>query len=106
VVDGSRCISYYTIELKGAMPVEVKGKLADWMFGCDVCQSVCPWNSHAERHTEPKFEPDERILKFTRKDWTDLTEEVFHEIFKGTPVKRTGYAGLKRNVEALRPIPD
>ena len=100
-VDGSRCISYFTIELKDAIPQEFKGKMDDWMFGCDVCQEVCPWNRFATPHTTPEFNPDDRLLNFTRRDWLEITEEVFRDIFRKSAVKRTGYEGLRRNVRFL-----
>lgn len=101
VVDGSRCISYFTIELKEAIPQEMKGKFDDWMFGCDVCQDVCPWNRFAKPHNEPKFEPISEILEFTKNDWMDITADVFNKIFKNSPIKRTRYNGLKRNIDYL-----
>ncbi|MFN8239047.1 MAG: tRNA epoxyqueuosine(34) reductase QueG [Chitinophagales bacterium] len=101
VVDGSKCISYLTIELKNAIPDEFKGKMEDWMFGCDICQSVCPWNRFSQPHHEPKFKPDTRLLNMTRRDWQEITEDLFKDIFKQSAVKRTGYDGLKRNVAFL-----
>ena len=100
VVDGSKCISYFTIELRGAIPEPVHQHLAPWVFGCDVCQEVCPWNRHATPHNEPQFAPHPELLGMKRRDWEEMTEEVFHEVFKGTAVKRTGYEGLMRNVQA------
>jgi epoxyqueuosine reductase len=100
VVDGSKCISYFTIELRGAIPEPVHEHLAPWVFGCDVCQEVCPWNRHATPHNEPQFAPHPELLGMKRRDWEEMTEEVFHEVFKGTAVKRTGYEGLMRNVQA------
>ena len=100
VVDGSKCISYYTIELRGAIPEPVAKQLGDWMFGCDICQEVCPWNRHATKHNEPAFDPHEGLLEMKRSDWLDLTEEVFKEVFKKSSVKRTGYEGLLRNIQA------
>jgi epoxyqueuosine reductase len=99
VVDGSKCISYFTIELKGAIPEPMAGKLGNWVFGCDICQEVCPWNRHSEKNTEPKFNPGEGLLEMKKSDWLDLTEEVFKNIFKDSPVKRTGFEGLKRNIK-------
>lgn len=98
VVDGSRCISYYTIELKEAIPGEVKGKFENWIFGCDICQDVCPWNSFARPHTTPEFNPNPQLAAFTKKDWEEITEELFQEIFRRSAVKRTKLEGLKRNV--------
>lgn len=100
-VDGSRCISYFTIELKDAIPQEFKGKMDDWMFGCDVCQEVCPWNRFSTPHTTPEFNPDDRLLNFTRHDWLEITEDVFRDLFRKSAVKRTGYEGLRRNVRFL-----
>ncbi len=102
-VDGSKCISYFTIELKDEiLPVEMKGKFENWMFGCDICQQVCPINSQAKQHTEPQFEPSLDLLKMNRKDWEALTEETFKNLFKGSPVKRTKYKGLQRNINFLK----
>lgn len=101
-VDGSKCISYLTIELKDELlPGDMKGKLGDWMFGCDVCQDVCPWNRFSKPTQISGFLPDERLLHFTRQDWTDLTEEIFRELFRHSAVKRTGFKGLKRNIDFL-----
>ncbi|MEJ6736607.1 MAG: tRNA epoxyqueuosine(34) reductase QueG [Flavobacteriales bacterium] len=102
VVDGSKCISYFTIELKDEiLPKEVTGKFNDWMFGCDICQDVCPWNRFSLVHNEPKFKPNEKLLNFSKSEWNEITEEVFQEIFKRSPVKRTKFAGLKRNINFL-----
>ncbi len=102
VVDGSKCISYFTIELKDEIfPREYKGKFDNWMFGCDVCQEVCPWNRFSKQHTEPDFFPHEDLLNLTKREWHELTEDVFEELFKGSAVKRTKYEGLKRNIGFL-----
>ncbi|MEL4308574.1 tRNA epoxyqueuosine(34) reductase QueG [Joostella sp. CR20] len=101
VVDGSKCISYFTIELKDQIPTGFSGKFDDWMFGCDVCQDVCPWNRFSKPHNEPLFNPHPELLAMTKKDWEEITQEVFSEIFKKSAVKRTKYAGLKRNIEFL-----
>jgi len=102
VVDGSKCISYLTIELKDALiPDEFKGKLDNWVFGCDVCQDVCPWNRFSKQHTEPRLNPLSGILELSQSDWKDLTQEIFTELFKISPIKRTKYAGLKRNIDFL-----
>lgn len=103
VVDGSKCISYFTIELKDQIPTEFKGKMDDWMFGCDVCQDVCPWNRFSKPHKEPLFDPDPQLLSMTKKDWEEITEDVFRKLFKKSPVKRTKYSGLQRNVKFLKP---
>ena len=102
VVDGSKCISYLTIELKDALiPEEFNGKLDNWMFGCDVCQDVCPWNRFSKQHTEPRLNPLSGILELSQSDWKDLTQEIFTELFKISPIKRTKYAGLMRNINSL-----
>ena len=99
VVDGSKCISYFTIELKEEIPAEVKGKFENWIFGCDICQDVCPWNRFAQPHHEPRFNPHPELEKMNNSDWLELTEEVFQNLFKKSAVKRTGFKGLKRNVQ-------
>ena len=101
VLDGSKCISYFTIELRDALPEPMAGRFENWMFGCDICQEVCPWNRHATPHNEPAFAPKPELLRMTRKDWMDLQEETFDALFKKSPVQRTGYAGLKRNIAFL-----
>ncbi|MES2277409.1 MAG: tRNA epoxyqueuosine(34) reductase QueG [Bacteroidota bacterium] len=102
VVDGSRCISYLTIELKNELPPEFKGKTDGWMFGCDICQDVCPWNKFSVIHNEPAFKPHADLLGISQKDWQDITEETFQKVFKGSAVKRTKYAGLKRNIDFIK----
>ncbi|MFD0989320.1 tRNA epoxyqueuosine(34) reductase QueG [Mariniflexile jejuense] len=102
VVDGSKCISYFTIELKENIPTEFKGKFDDWMFGCDVCQDVCPWNRFSKPHNEPLFNPHPELLSMTKKDWDEITEDVFKKVFKNSAVKRTKFSGLKRNIEFLK----
>ena len=102
VVDGSKCISYFTIELKENIPTEFKGKFEDWMFGCDICQDVCPWNRFSKPHNEPLFNPHPELLSMTKKDWHEITEDVFKKIFKDSAVKRTKFSGLKRNINFLR----
>ena len=106
VVDGSKCISYFTIELKNEIPDYAKGKMDDWMFGCDVCQDVCPWNRFSKPHNEPLFNPKPELLQYSKKEWKELTQEVFSEIFKKSPVKRTKFSGLKRNIDFLENIKD
>jgi epoxyqueuosine reductase len=98
VLDGSKCISYFTIELKDAIPTSYKAKFDDWMFGCDICQDVCPWNRFSKQHTEPKFTPNPKLLAMNRREWQEITEDVFNELFKKSAVKRTKYEGLKRNI--------
>lgn len=102
VVDGSKCISYFTIELKNELPVELKGSFDDWIFGCDVCQDVCPWNRFSKPHSEPLFNPHPELLSMTKKDWEDITENVFKKVFKNSAVKRTKFEGLSRNIEFLK----
>jgi epoxyqueuosine reductase len=101
VVDGSKCISYFTIELKNELPSDYAGKFDDWMFGCDVCQDVCPWNRFSKSHNEPLFNPDDRLMNYSKNEWQDLTQEVFQEIFRKSAVKRTKFEGLKRNINFL-----
>lgn len=98
VVDGSKCISYFTIELKEAIPTEFADNLDNWAFGCDVCQDVCPWNRFSKPHNEPRFAPREELLSLSKSDWLEMTDEVFNEITKRSPIKRTGLEGMKRNV--------
>jgi epoxyqueuosine reductase len=101
-VDASKCISYFTIELKEEIPQEMKGKFEDWIFGCDICQDVCPINSRAKVHKQPDFAPREGLLDMSKKDWKEITEEVFEKLFFATPVNRTKFKGLKRNIEFLK----
>ncbi|WP_097046487.1 tRNA epoxyqueuosine(34) reductase QueG [Flagellimonas pacifica] len=102
VVDGSKCISYFTIELKNEIPTEFQGKFDDWMFGCDVCQDVCPWNRFSKPHSQPLFNPHPELLSMDKKDWEEITEDVFRQIFKKSAVKRTKFAGLQRNIKFLK----
>lgn len=102
VVDGSKCISYFTIELKNEIPGSFAGQFDDWMFGCDVCQDVCPWNRFSKPHKEPLFQPRPELLEYSREQWEELTEEVFAEIFRKSAVKRTKFSGLKRNITFLK----
>lgn len=102
VIDGSKCISYFTIELKDALiPGEMKGKFDNWMFGCDVCQDVCPWNRFSKSTAETSFNPYPEVLNFTKNDWEELTEESFKTIFKDSPIKRTKFDGIKRNLKFI-----
>jgi epoxyqueuosine reductase len=99
VIDGSKCISYFTIELKDQLiPDAMKGKFDNWMFGCDTCQDVCPWNRFAKPTKESGFKPIAEILQFTNTDWEALTEEQFKIVFKNSPLKRSKYDGIKRNL--------
>ena len=101
VVDGSKCISYFTIELKNEIPSSVKNKFDDWIFGCDICQDVCPWNRFSKPHAEPLFNPNPELLTMTKKDWEEITEDVFKRVFQKSAVKRTKFSGLKRNIKFL-----
>lgn len=101
VLDGSRCISYLTIELKNEIPAEFHDKMQGWMFGCDICQQVCPWNRFSTPHEEPDFMPKPPVLNMTKNDWLDLTEETFRLLFEGSAVKRTGFDGLQRNISVV-----
>ncbi len=101
-MDGSKCISYLTIELRETIPEAFNGQLENWIFGCDICQEVCPWNRFAKQHEEPAFEPHPDLLKMKKRDWEEITEEVFKEIFRRSAVKRTKYEGLKRNIDFLK----
>ncbi|MGV3597496.1 MAG: tRNA epoxyqueuosine(34) reductase QueG [Bacteroidota bacterium] len=101
-VDGSKCISYLTIELKDEIPAEFKGKMDNWAFGCDICQQVCPWNRFSQPHNEPEFEPHPDLMTMDARQWHEITEDVFKQLFKNSPVKRTGYKGLKRNLNFLK----
>jgi epoxyqueuosine reductase len=101
VIDGSKCISYLTIELKEAIPQQFKAKMEDWMFGCDICQDVCPWNRFSTPHQEPKFEPHAQLGELKKQDWQELTEEVYRQVFKKSPVKRAKFLGLTRNISFL-----
>lgn len=98
VVDGSKCISYLTIELKEQIPLEFKGKMEEWIFGCDICQDVCPWNRFSKKHQESSFEPSVELGGFEKKDWVEITKEVFNRVFKGSAIKRAKYEGLVRNI--------
>ena len=100
-LNGSKCISYFTIELKDEIPTEMSGKFDDWMFGCDVCQDVCPWNRFSVPTLEEKFKPKNEILNYSKKEWEEITEELFNHIFQKTPVKRTKFSGLTRNIDFI-----
>lgn len=103
VVNGSKCISYLTIELKDNIPPEMQGKFNNWVFGCDICQDVCPWNKFSKPHHEPLFSANKLILENTYKDWEEMTEEVFKKAFKNSPLSRTKFKGFKRNLEFIKP---
>ena len=102
VLDAQKCISYLTIELKEAIPKSFQDKMENWMFGCDICQDVCPWNRFAHQHYEPEFQPKEHLLQMTAKEWQEITKEVFDDLFEGSAVKRTKYEGLSRNIKFLK----
>ena len=98
VVNASKCISYFTIELKEEIPSDVKGKFENWIFGCDICQDVCPWNSFSTPHREERFKPDANLESMTRQDWIEITEDVFQQLFPKSAVRRAKFSGLKRNI--------
>jgi|APTNR8051073442_1049403.scaffolds.fasta_scaffold48387_1 epoxyqueuosine reductase len=105
-LDASKCISYFTIELKeNTIPDSLDGKFENWMFGCDICQQVCPINSQSKPHSEPQFAPNASLLSMTKNDWDEITEETFKKLFKDSPIKRTKYSGLKRNINFLNKLP-
>ena len=97
-IDATKCISYATIELKNNIPNSFKDNMKGWIFGCDICQDVCPWNRFSKNHNEPSFEDKKNISNMSKKQWEDLTKEVFDKVFKESPIKRTGYSGIKRNL--------
>lgn len=104
VVDGSKCISHFTIELKDEIiPEEMKGKFQNWAFGCDICQDVCPWNSFSLQHKEPEFNANKKMLEMNKGEWEEITEEIFEGLFSGSALKRAKYKGLKRNINFLKP---
>lgn len=102
IIDAKKCISYLTIELKDEIPASFSDKMDNWMFGCDVCQDVCPWNRFAVPHSEPQFQPKENLLQMKKEDWMDITEDVFKTIFKNSAVKRTKFKGLTRNIDFIK----
>lgn len=105
VVDGSKCISYFTIELKDMLiPTEYHDKMEGWMFGCDVCQDVCPWNRFSKPHTEPEFNPIPEILNLSLAEWETMTDEAFRKIFRKSPMKRSKWEGIQRNIKAIKKI--
>lgn len=107
VINGSQCISYFTIELKDALiPKEMEGKFNDWFFGCDICQDVCPWNRFSMANNEPEFNPLPEILNFSKKDWEAISEENFNIVFKNSPIKRTKHKGIIRNLKFIKPDHD
>jgi epoxyqueuosine reductase len=100
-LNASKCISYLTIELRDEIPNEFSSKMENWMFGCDICQDVCPWNRFSSPHQEPRFKATSELLNYSAKDWLDISEEVFGNIFRKSAVKRTKFSGLKRNIKFL-----
>ena len=101
-MDGSKCISYLTIELKEKLPLDFKDKMENWVFGCDICQQVCPWNRFSSPHEEENFVPKPQLLNMTKEEWEDISETIFDDLFQGSAVKRTKYIGLKRNIDFLK----
>lgn len=101
-VDASKCISYFTIELKDQIPEDFKGQFKDWVFGCDICQDVCPWNRFSKPHQEPAFNPHPELEDMSKNDWEEITKEVFNELFRKSAVKRTKYEGLQRNIQFVK----
>lgn len=101
-INGSKCISYFTIELRDEIPEDMRGKFEEWMFGCDICQDVCPWNRFSTPHNEPLFNPHPDLLNLEKSDWEELTKETFGKIFKKSAVKRTKFSGLARNIAFLK----
>ena len=101
-MDGSKCISYLTIELKNRIPEEFQDKMNNWVFGCDICQQVCPWNKFAAPHTEADFLPVDGLLSMSKEEWHDISQPVFDTLFEGSAVKRAKYEGLRRNLEFLK----
>ena len=102
VVDGSKCISYFTIELKDNIPAEMKGKFEDWAFGCDICQDICPWNKFSKAHNEPLFNSNHDLLTMSKRDWEEITEDTFKIVFKNSALKRTKLDGFRRNINFLK----
>jgi epoxyqueuosine reductase len=102
VVDGSKCISYFTIELKDNLPQEMKGKFDDWVFGCDICQDVCPWNRFSKPHNEPLFQTNKQLLSFSKSDWEEITKDTFQKVFKNSAVNRTKFEGFIRNINFIK----
>jgi epoxyqueuosine reductase len=101
-VDSRKCISYLTIELREEIPEEFKGTFENRVYGCDICQDVCPWNRFSQRHREPRFEPNEHFTSLSVEDWLNITEESFKQVFGKSAVQRAGYKGFKRNMEFIK----
>ena len=102
VLDARKCISYLTIEKKGDLPQEIKGKWKDWIFGCDICQDVCPWNSKTKPNNEPQFQISDLLKNMKKEDWHNLNKQTFQKLFKNSPVERTKFEGLIRNIKFLQ----
>jgi epoxyqueuosine reductase len=102
VVDGSKCISYFTIELKQHLPIDLQKNFQDWIFGCDICQDVCPWNRFSKPHQEPLFQSNSQLLGLNRQDWEDLSEDLFNELFRYSAIKRTKLTGIKRSIAHIK----
>jgi epoxyqueuosine reductase len=102
IVNASKCISYLTIELKEDLPTEFSDKIENWVFGCDLCQDVCPWNRFSKPHQEDSFQPHPLLTEMDKKDWEEMTKEVFNEVFRKSAVKRTKYSGLMRNIDYIK----
>jgi epoxyqueuosine reductase len=102
-IDASKCISYLTIELKDALiPEQFHGKMENWIFGCDICQDVCPWNRFAKQHQEPKFLPTDDLKNVAANDWKEVTVEIFNQVFKHSAIKRTKWSGWERNITTVK----
>ena len=102
VIDSNKCISYLTIENKDSIPKELKNEMNQSIFGCDICQDICPWNRFSTPHNEKEFLPNQKLKKLRKKDWIELTEETFNRIFEGSAIKRAKYKGLKKNINASK----
>jgi len=101
VLDARRCISYQTIENHGEIDPELKGKFENRVFGCDICQDVCPWNLKSEVHHEPAFTPDLTLMNLTKEEWSEMDKPLFNALFRNSAVKRTRFEGMKRNLKFL-----
>ena len=102
VLDSNKCISYLTIELKDSIPKQYENKMEDWIFGCDICQDVCPWNKFSEENNHTLLQPSDKFLNMKKKDWIELTEETFKKVFKKSPIKRANFMGLKKNISFIK----
>jgi epoxyqueuosine reductase len=103
VIDSNRCISYLTIEYKKELPQEYQSKMDGWAYGCDICQDVCPWNRFSEPHTEPDFEIRDHIKSKDWSDWEEISHELWDKMMQGSPIRRTGYEGFRRNIKFANP---